>query len=249
MLSHRRTTARLLIVGLLCVGAGLATAGAFSAKRYPRPTGFVDDFARAMSRQSIDQLETVLSDLERKTGAEVAVVTVETVEGAGIEQAAVDLFKEWGIGKRGQDNGALILCAVQDRKVRIEVGYGLEPILPDAKCGRIIREQMVPYFKAGDLSTGLVAGGLAVAQIIAEHAGVTLMSGGVAPATLPVTTSRSEELWFLIFFVLFMLFLLSRGFFIGGTGGWGGDSGGGFGGGFGGFGGGGSGGGGASGGW
>lgn len=241
------------------IGACLVTSICGLVIAYPPPVGHVNDFAGVMRQDAVTSLEAALVELEQRTGAEVAVATVPTVPDGNIEQAAVDLFKEWGVGKQGADNGVLVLCAVQDRAVRIEVGYGLEPVLPDAVCGRIIREQMVPQFRAGDYSAGLTAGALAVAGLIAQHAHVTLTP--VVPVSAP-----SAGLWWawglplLAFGLIFLVGLImnrrkyGRWFVWGGGGGsgsgggsWGG-SGGGSGSG-GGFGGGSSGGGGASGRW
>lgn len=142
----------------------------------------MNDFAGVIRPDARRGLEGVLRDLERRTGAEVALVTVDSVPDGDVERAAVDLVERWGIGKRAQDNGVLILCAVNQRRVRIEVGYGLEGILPDGKTGRIIDEHMLPRFRAGDMSAGLHHGTLAVARAIAANAGVTL---GEQPLSTP----------------------------------------------------------------
>ena len=255
---QRRYFSYSLVTVLLC---GLATV--FSdqivaeASRYPKPRGYVNDFAGVMDQATVQRLETILTDLERKTRAEVAVVTLPSVLDGDIERAAAELFKEWGVGKKGKDNGVLILCAVQNRRVRIEVGYDLEAILPDAKAGQIIREQMVPRFRTGDFSTGLVNGTLAVAAIIAQRDNATLTSAGTPT---PVRESNSSWDVFVSLFPAFllMLFILwaftyANGWPWGSSSGYWSDSGvdfgGGFSGGFGGFGGGSSGGGGASGSW
>ena len=255
---HRRYFSYSLVTVLLC---GLATV--FSdqvvaeASRYPKPRGYVNDFAGVMDQATVQRLETILIDLERKTRAEVAVVTLPSVLDGDIERAAAELFKEWGVGKKGKDNGVLILCAVQNRRVRIEVGYDLEAILPDAKAGQIIREQMVPRFRTDDFSTGLVNGTLAVAAIIAQRDNATLTSAGTPT---PVRESNSSWDVFVSLFPAFllMLFILwaftyANGWPWGSSSGYWSDSGvdfgGGFSGGFGGFGGGSSGGGGASGSW
>src|SRR5205814_7168110 len=103
----------------------------------PKPSSYVSDFAGVIDAQTRQQLESVLAELEQKTSAEVAVVTVRGLEGRDIEGYANDLFTAWGIGKKGKDNGVLFLISPQDRKMRIEVGYGLEGILPDGAVGRI----------------------------------------------------------------------------------------------------------------
>ena len=241
---------------LLCwVALGLSVPPPAQAAQRLRPQGLVNDFAGVVNPQAAQQLESALLDLERQTGVEVALVTVPTVPEGDIEKAAADLVRDWGIGKRGKDNGVLILCAVQDRRVRIEVGYGLEAILPDAKTGRIIDERMLPHFRADDLSTGLVNGALAVADVIARDAGVTLSGGSLAvpERTAPPSVPWNSVLSLVFFGCLVVLACLNpRSFFwlllgmmgSGSRSGW--EGGGGFSGGFGGFGGGMSGGGGAS---
>lgn len=152
---------------VVLLGLASQPIGAFADPATTRaPEGHVNDFAGVLRPDDRQRLEQRLVDLERTTGAEVALLTVERVPNGDIERAAVDQFQAWGVGKRGRDNGVLILCAIQDRAVRIEVGYGLEPILPDSICSRIIRERMVPAFRRGDFSTGLVDGTEAVAKII-----------------------------------------------------------------------------------
>jgi len=237
------------------VALGLSVPTTAQAAQRLRPQGLVNDFAGAMSPQVAQQLEATLLELERQTGAEVAVVTVPTVPGGDIERAASDLVQDWGIGQRSKDNGVLILCAVQDRRVRIEVGYGLEAILPDAKTGRIIDEQMLPHFRAGDLATGLVDGTLAVADVIARNAGVPL-SGGPSPVPerpTPPSAPWNSVLGLVFFGCLVVLAVMNPSAFVwlllgmmgsGSRASW--EGGGGFSGGFGGFGGGMSGGGGAS---
>jgi uncharacterized protein len=186
---------------------------------------------------------------------------LRSVPDGDVDTAAVDLFEAWGIGKKGKNNGVLILCAVEDRRIRIEVGYGLEGILPDAKAGRIIDQLMLPHFRAGDLPTGLASGTLAVATVIAEDAGVKLSGSPSTQRSGPVREKRSvgSPLLRLLFLVLIALLfirnprLLLLMMLMGGGRGFGGyhrgGFGGGLGGGFGGFGGGLSGGGGAGRGW
>src|SRR6185295_16176706 len=106
------------------------------------------------SKQSLEQQ---LSEFEHSTSNEIAVVTVPSLEGDTIEDYAVRLFKEWGIGKKGKDNGILILVAPNERKVRMEVGYGLEPQLTDGMAGQIIRENMTPYFRQAQYGQGIIA--------------------------------------------------------------------------------------------
>jgi uncharacterized protein len=224
-----------------------------AANKWPAPRGYVNDLANVIPADQSQTLEAFLTEVEQKTGAQIAVVTTPSVEGADIDGAAVDLFKTWGIGKKGKDDGVLILASIQDHRVRIEVGYGLEAVITDGQSGSIIREYMTPYFKQGDYGQGLTQGAAAVAQLIAASQGVTL-DGQVAQ---PVASGNGgygtliEIIIFVVFFLLTSILRGRRGFYGGGFygGGWGGGGFGGGGGGFGGFGGGGSGGGGASGGW
>jgi uncharacterized protein len=226
----------------------------FAANKWPAPQGYVNDLANVIPADQSQTLEAFLTQVEQKTGAQITVVTIPSVEGADIDGAASDLFKTWGIGKKGKDNGVLILASIQDRLLRIEVGYGLEAVITDGQTGAIRRDDMNPYFKQGDYGQGLMNGATAVAQLIAASEGVSLNSS--VQVQTPVQTGRSKVgFWikvFLIFFIIiFNFFLRGRRGFWGGYygGGWGGGGFGGGGGGFGGFGGGGSGGGGSSGSW
>ncbi len=241
---------------VFCVCAWVSSFCVVQAAPSIRPAGYVNDAAGVLDQPPAQQLESVLTDLEQRTGAEVAVVTVPTVKVGDIERAAVDLYHDWGIGKRGKDNGVLILCVIQDRRVRIEVGYGLEHVLTDATCGRIIREQMAPHFRAGHYAAGLLQGTLAVTALIAQDAGVSV--AGVSALAERAPTYGAGFDWRLILYVVIMLlvftvriglFGMSGVLFGGGAYGGGWSGGGGFSGGFGGFGGGSSGGGGASGSW
>lgn len=190
-------------------------------------------------------------------------VTINTLDGADIESYAVNLYKQWGIGKKGTDRGVLILYAIQDHRARIEVGYGLEPILPDGKVGGFQREA-IPQMRANDYSGALLLVTTRVANVIAEDAKITLSNTPELPAQQlqnPRQSISPRGVLFLIIIFIVLMFTPLRNvlFWIllsqlggGGRGGWGGGGfggGGGGGGGFGGFGGGSSGGGGASSSW
>src|SRR6058998_3551863 len=119
------------------------------------PTDYVNDFARVLDQTTIAQLDNICQQIDQKAHAQIAVVTINSLDGSDIETYAVDLFKKWGIGAKATDRGVLILYAIQDRRARIEVGYGLEPILPDGKVGGFQREA-IPLLRAGNYS-GAVA--------------------------------------------------------------------------------------------
>lgn len=149
----------------------LALAAPLSALAYTSPgapTGLVNDFAGVLSTDQRSALEQTLESNKQATGNEIAVVTIKSLGGDTVENYAVSLFKEWGIGQKGKDNGALLLIAIEDRKMRIEVGYGLEPVLTDAISSRIIRNTLAPAFKQGDYNGGITT---AVDQIIKVTAG------------------------------------------------------------------------------
>lgn len=113
---------------------------------------------------------SVIREAERKTTAEIAVATVPSLDGLSVEEYATRLFAEWGVGKKGADNGVLILVAPSERAMRIEVGYGLEPILPDALAGDIIRNDALPAFRSGDYPVGILASVRRVAELVeARH--------------------------------------------------------------------------------
>src|SRR5699024_2796637 len=113
-------------------------------------------------------------DLQTKTGADIAVATVKSLDGRPVESVAIQIGRDFKVGSKDKNEGAVVLVAPNDRKVRIEVGYGLEGIINDAKAGRIIDEEMLPYFKNGDYTSGIVRGTYVLAEDIAAANGVTL---------------------------------------------------------------------------
>jgi uncharacterized protein len=120
-----------------------------------KPVGYVNDFAGILSEQQKQILEEKLRQIEKETTNEICVLTIKSLEGKNLEQYANEIFNSWGIGKKEKDNGVLILIVMDERKIRIEVGYGLEPYLPDSVCGRIIREIMAPNFRNNDYFRGI----------------------------------------------------------------------------------------------
>ena len=134
-----------------------------------KPQGYVSDFANLLTPALKTELQALLRETEQQTGAEIALVTVPSLDGATVEQYANTLFKEWGIGKKGLDNGVLVLVAPAERKVRIEVGYGLEPVLPDGLAGEIIRTDFLPPFTNGDYPRGILNGVRHVSDVVRGH--------------------------------------------------------------------------------
>ncbi|MDA8169275.1 MAG: TPM domain-containing protein [Nitrospiraceae bacterium] len=246
-----------------------ATPKSFADTVPDAPPDYVVDQAGVINADSKTMLDSYLRELEQKTGAQMAVLTVSSLDGNPLEDFSISVAEKWKLGQKGRDNGVLLLVAPRERKYRFEIGYGLEGTLPDSYVGTIGREYLVPYFRRGDYSGGITAAVQAVAGKIAEASGVEITG---MPAPQPVPDAGGDDgggipglalsaLFFIVLVVLFsrhpgllMLFLLGgggRGRWGGGGGfGSGGFGGGGFGGGgFGGGGGGSFGGGGASGGW
>ncbi len=172
------------------------------------PTDYVNDFAHVLDPTTIAQLDNICQQLDQKAHAQIAAVTVNTLDGSDIESYAVALYKQWGIGSKATDHGVLILLAVQDRKYRIEVGYGLEPILPDGKVGGIGREA-VPLLRQSDYSGAVSLMTSRVADVIAQDAGIELT--GARPQ-LPAAPSAQPQLsgkQLLILGVILLIVLLT----------------------------------------
>jgi uncharacterized protein len=275
---------RWLTIVVLMVAAGRGLPGE-SVAGLPAPTGYVNDFAGVLTPETKQSLEELCTEVDQKAHAQIAVVTVQKLEAdpmkgmsadqmpaPSIQEFAVKLEEKWKVGAKGTDRGVLMIFVMNPAPAhgRIEVGYGLEGILPDGKVGDIGRE-MKPVLLAGDLNQGISLGVREIAQVIATDAGVTLagLDGSEAPARVrydsqPQAQMQVNPIAALIFAVIVLvvigvlirtghiglLFFLLFSLLGGGRGGGGfggGDNEGGGGGGFGGFGGGGSGGGGAGG--
>ena len=135
----------------------------------PKPAGRISDLANVIDAGTESELDRRLDELEQQTSHEVAVVTVPSLGGTTVEDYAERLFKEWGIGQAKQDNGVLVLVAPNEREMRIEVGYGLEGILPDGLAGEIVRDDFIPRFRNDDYNGGIRDGVLRVADIVEKQ--------------------------------------------------------------------------------
>lgn len=198
---------------------------------FPALSGRVVDDANLLDAHTRAQLSQMLEAHEQATGEQVVVATVPDLQGLPIEEYGYQLGRYWGIGQKGKDNGALLIVAPQQRKVRIEVGYGLEGLLTDAQSSVIINRIILPAFKRGEMSQGIVQGSAAILQVL-----------GGNPLAQPSRASSADgegeppSLWAIgLFIVLVVVVLYLQGL---GGGGRRGGPGGGFGGGFGGLGGG-----------
>jgi uncharacterized protein len=149
---------------LVALVVAFAAPALAAAPTFPPLTGRVVDGANILSPQVEAELTTKLENLEKTTGRQLVVATVPSLQGYEIEDYGYQLGRAWGIGEKGTNTGALLIVAPAERKVRIEVGYGLEPILTDALSSVIIQTAVLPKFKAGDLEGGVTAGTDAIIQ-------------------------------------------------------------------------------------
>src|SRR5262249_55165785 len=166
------------------------------------PQGYVTDLAGVINPATRQTIELLATEVEQKTGAQIAVVTVNSLEGETREQYAADLYKQLGIGAKGKDNGALVLIAPKERQYKIEIGYGLEPIINDARAGDVGRD-MVPDLRKGDYSAAALLGTSELAQMIAADAGVQLTG---LPQRRAQPQKREAPWW--VPFALFIGFFL-----------------------------------------
>lgn len=150
--------AHFLLALMLAVLAGTAA----QAQTFPKLTGRVVDAANLLSPEQAAQLTAMSEATEQATGRQLVVATVTDLQGYPIEDYGYRLGREWKIGQSEADNGIILLVAPNERKVRIEVGYGLEPIMTDALSGMIIRDTILPVFRSGDMAGGIVAGATAI---------------------------------------------------------------------------------------
>ena len=160
-----------LKVAVFVALAGLCVQG--EAIKSLHATNYVNDFAGVLDAGTQARLNALCKQVDEKAHAQIAVVTVKSLDGQDVFDYAVALYQAWGIGKKGSDRGILILDAIQDRKFGASTGYGLEGILPDGKVGGFRREA-IPYLRQGDYAAGLTLMTSRIAAVIAQDAGVTL---------------------------------------------------------------------------
>jgi uncharacterized protein len=249
----------LLVATLLATGAGTLA----KETHFRDPLGYVSDFANVVDPATEQQIADICRELDEKTGAQIGVASFPDMGGDEIDGFTNRLLEQWMPGQKGVNNGILIVNAIAERQIRIEIGYGLEPIIPDAVAGRVRREVMTPLLQEGKYGEAYLAGVAELAGLIAKNENVTLKS--LSRVAVPQVSGRGSRgrggaqfFPFILFFgIVFVISRLLRGRsgLRGGGGPWigggfgGGFGGGGGGGGFGGFGGGMSGGGGSSGGY
>ena len=200
----------LIFVILSAIFAGFIIKPCYSEIKIPQPVGYVNDFAGIISETDVKKLNGLLYELKYKTGAEIAVVTLKSLEGYPIEEVSLKIGRDWKVGQIGKKNGVVILVVPADRKMRIEVVYALESVITDAKAGRIRDNYMIPYFKSGNYSDGIIYGTSAVISEIAKGYGVEI-SGNYNP---PVRNTDNPPSPFAVFLIIFLIIAFSRRGFV-----------------------------------
>lgn len=184
---RRKHEVRWLLLALLLA---LISTPALAKDNFPAPSGYVNDFAGVMSAEAKDALEKSLSDFDQRTTVQIAVVTAKDLGGDTIEGYAVHLFEAWGIGRKGADNGILLLVSPGERALRIEVGYGMEPFLTDGQAGRIRDADLRPHLAAGDYDQGLTKGAEAIMAAVIQN--------GYEPGSVRVPRQAADSKLFIL---------------------------------------------------
>jgi uncharacterized protein len=230
-LSPRPVLSRLVAAGVLLLAVAAVAGAALQVP--PPPSRRINDYAGALSGAERERLEQKLIDRERGSSNQVVVAIFRSLEGGSVEDFSIRLAQAWRIGQKGLDNGVILLVFLDDRKMRIEVGYGLEPTITDAIASSIIRDVMAPPFREGRIAEGIGAGLDAIDQAIA---GTYQRSG---PARAQPRRSHLDKFWTLVLLLMFVGGLLwvivpallfsaatRRSGWMGGRSGWGGGGGG-----------------------
>lgn len=189
------------------------TATAFAVDwKSLKPQGYVSDFAGVIDEGSRAQLESYAARVEQATGAQLAFVTVKSLEGEPIEDVANDIFHAWGIGQKGEDNGAMVLLSIGDRKSRLEVGGGLGEAIPDGMAGLLL-DDMRPALREGRYGAAFVAAAERLGSTIARSKGVTIPPIAAQYHVPPDTRDSIPvgAILFLVFVFILVLSVLRRG--------------------------------------
>lgn len=200
-----------------CAMALLAPVLALDLKAL-KPEGYLSDFSHVVGAADKQRIEQYCGEVERATGAQMALVTIDTLDGAPIEDFANSLYRQWGVGQKGKNEGVLLLLVVKDRKSRVEVGYGLEPALPDGFAGGTLRA-MRPALRAGQYGQALLDGAQEMGAKIAAAKGVSLDTGQTEAPERGTRRSRGSGFPVLVILaILAILLLLGRGGVAAGSG-------------------------------
>jgi uncharacterized protein len=199
----KRHKARLLIAGFVFLLAPTIFFSLTLALDVPPLRGRINDYAGLIPADRAQALEERLARFEAETGHQIAVLTIPSLKGDSLEDFSMRVAESWKIGKKGFDNGAILLIARDDRKLRIEVGYGLEGVMPDAIASRIIREAITPRFRSGDFAGGIEAGVDAILKITKGEA----LPERARPAPGPTASQGGSLITILMITAMLALFI------------------------------------------
>lgn len=182
-----------------------------------KPEGYVSDFSRVVDASSKESINAYLSGLERASGVQVALVTIDTLDGEPIEDIANKLYIQWGVGKKGTNEGALFLFVIRDRKSRLEVGYGLEPIVPDGSAGDVLRA-MRPALRAGQYGPAMIEAARILGGKIANGKNIQVAESlpqpvfqGSGERGRRLGNPDARQIILMVVVGLFVFYLMSRG--------------------------------------
>ena len=191
-----------LVVATLSFSSSLANALPTT------PQGFVSDEAGVISEHNQQKLEALLQNFEKNSTIEIAIATTNNLAGDTIEGYAVKIFEKWGIGKKGKDNGILFLIAPKDRKVRFEIGYGLEGTVNDALAGKILDKAVMPAFRNGNLERGIISGTVTLVDFISKQKNINFKGDLNFQLSSKKTRTKTPIPWYLKLPLLLILIFL-----------------------------------------
>lgn len=203
MVTFSKKTASLIIASCFLITS-------LFAKQLPIPAfrEYVNDYANVITSHDEQEIIRYCSKLEDTTGIQIAVLTMPSLQGEDITSFSMRVCDAWGIGQKGNDNGALLILACEERDIRIEVGYGLEGKLTDAKCGLILRNVIIPELREGNYSAGLLKGVQNIGGIASDDA--TLVSKQVSNSSDDTENSFIALLFFIIWIIFFISVITSK---------------------------------------
>lgn len=212
---------RILIYLLLLLQLAMPMVALAAPQVPPAPTQniYVQDYAGVIDPQARSSMNAIAEDLARKTKAQIVVVTVKSLNGESLEDYSLTLLRKWGIGDKKLNNGVVLLVAVDDRKSRIEVGYGLEGALPDALTGRIQDDYMLPFFRQNQYSKGIQNAFNALIQVVSREYKVEVNTQPVIKPTKAQANQETElPTWAIVVLILgFFALIKIDQMFLGGT--------------------------------
>jgi len=201
------------MASFILIGSLLLFSLSYAAIPKPpdKPLNYVTDLAGFFGEAGLGRLNGLLKELDQKTGVQIFVLTIKDLEGEAIESFSIKMAERWRPGQKGKDNGVLITVSIEDKRYRIEVGYGLEGLLPDSLVGSLGREHLVPAFRQGKYAEGLSALCNELTGIIAREYGVTIKGVSVSKRPLQKVkgdTGLTDILWMGLLGIVFLYLLI-----------------------------------------